>query len=70
MDTKVERNAIQLPKKIGDIVSFWSYGGKTTGEITKLHPETGEYTVFCKTLGHVREGKGIYGFVVKADKIL
>ena len=66
----VIENNIQLPKKIGNVVSFWEQGVKITGEVTWLHQETAEYTVFCESEGHVREGSGTHGYIIMMEDIL
>ena len=34
------------------------------GEIAKVERETGEYVVFCQSLGHVRTGSGTHGLIL------
>lgn len=56
---------------IGDKVYFKPYSQKetVTGVISKIDDKRGYYTVFCESLGHVKEGIGTHGCVLPFEKV-
>jgi len=67
-------NNVEPPLAVGTPVLYLdAHGGSgwCGAEITRSIAETGEFTVFVESLGHVREGIGTHGFVVpwESDKI-
>lgn len=58
-----------VPKfSVGDTVSFALKGKQETGEITRVHPETAQYTIYCAQHGHVRKGAGTHGHIVNFEE--
>jgi hypothetical protein len=54
-----------VPKfSVGDAVVFTLKGKQETGEITRIHPETAQYTIYCAQHGHVRKGVGVHGHII------
>lgn len=65
----VERNAIKPKRKVGDLVEIVQRGIKYSGEIVRVDEEQANYTVMVPECGHVREGLGTHGFVIRYEDI-
>jgi len=58
-----------VPKfSVGDMVSFAFKGKQETGEITRVHPEEAQYTIYCTQHGHVRQGSGTHGHIIDFER--
>lgn len=54
-----------VPKfSVGSMVCFLLKGKQETGEITRIHPEEAQYTIYCTQHGHVRVGTGTNGYLI------
>ncbi|QMI49920.1 hypothetical protein [Burkholderia sp. MBR-1] len=56
-------------RDVGDVVRFDYQRSPVDGEIRRIDRQHGTYTIFCESLGHVREGDGTHGIVVPFEVI-
>ena len=63
----VSDNGLVGPE-IGASVSFTFYGKRIEGEVVNNY-DYGQSSVFCESLGHVREGFGTHSVVVNWDDL-
>ncbi len=67
--TWVERNSIKPKKAVGDAVEVTQKGVAYSGEIVKIDEAHAEYTVTIPALGHVKEGPGTHGWIIKYEEL-
>lgn len=63
----VKENSITPPLCVSARVRFVHRGEQRVGTIRSINADAAEYTVFCEELGHVREGLGTHGTIVKYE---
>ncbi len=65
----VAAHDIKCPFPLNAKVRIATGGKEITGEITAIHAEGANVTVFCESLGHVREGVGTRGLIIDYEDL-
>lgn len=66
----VKENDIKPGLNLESKVTVNVKGKTVNGVIVRIDYDTAQYTVFCESLGHVREGVGTHGVIFPYEEVL
>ncbi|MBK6616503.1 hypothetical protein [Ottowia sp.] len=65
----VSQRGVKPQRVMGSPVDLVHLGETVRGEIVSIDVEQAQYTVFCASLGHVRQGVGTHGLIVDFERV-